>query len=115
MGEFKENAIIVVSQDGWLLENFEEFWDDEDVIFAAVNNAGLALQFASDRLRADKGIVLEAVNNTGTALQFASNQLKADKAVVLAAVKNDPYALSDASEELKVDDDVLDACEFKED
>jgi predicted nucleic acid-binding Zn-ribbon protein len=87
---FKNDAIVVVSNDGLDLENFEELQDDDDVVMAAVKNNGSALQFASERLRADKEIVI-------------------------AAVKNDPYVIVFASEELQDDDDVLDACETEED
>jgi hypothetical protein len=37
---------------------------------------GLALQFASDRLKGIKNVVLEAVKDNGLALQFASDNLK---------------------------------------
>lgn len=114
MNEFKKNVIDIVANNGWLLDNFSEFWDDEDIVNTAVQNEGLVLQYASDRLKNNKSIVLNAVRKTGIALQFASANLKADKEVVLVAVKNDPYALSEASEDLKYDDDILDACELKE-
>ena len=84
--EDKKNVLTIVSEDGWQLESFDEFADDEDVVLAAVNNSGSALQFASDRL-------------------------KNDKKIVIAAVSNDPYSISFASDELQSDDDVLDACE----
>ena len=88
--EYKNDAIVAVSNDGLDLENFEELQDDDDVVMAAVKNNGGALQFASERLRADKDIVI-------------------------AAVKNDPYVIEFASDDLQDDDDVLDACEAEED
>jgi hypothetical protein len=44
---------------------------------------------------------MEAVKNDGWALQYASEKLRADNDVVIEAVKND-RVLSYASEELKI-------------
>ena len=45
---------------------------------AAINKNGLALEFASDKLKADKEIVI-AISNNGAALEYASEELKDDK------------------------------------
>jgi len=60
--------------------------DDDDVVCAAVNQDGYALQFASKRLRKKKAVVLLAVKQNGLALQFASKGLRKNKDVVMAAV-----------------------------
>jgi hypothetical protein len=81
----KEIAIAAVNIDGWQLENYPEFLDDDDVVLAAVKNEGASIQFASERL-------------------------KSDKKTVLAAIKNDPYILDFVDEKFRDDDDVLDLC-----
>jgi hypothetical protein len=81
----KEIAIAAVSTDGWQLENYPTFQDDDDVVLAAVKNEGASIQFASERL-------------------------KSDKKTVLAAIKNDPYILDFVDEKFRDDDDVLNLC-----
>ena len=49
---------------------------------AAVKRNGLALQYASYELRADKELVLAAVAQDGDLLRYASENLQADKQVV---------------------------------
>lgn len=83
--EDKEIALAAVKADGWQLENYSDFQDDNDVVLCAVEHTGSAVQFASDRL-------------------------KSDKSIVLAAAKNDPYILDFVDEKFKDDDDVIDAC-----
>jgi hypothetical protein len=90
MDEYKKNVIQIIQDDGWLLKYYEDFWDDD-------------------------AVVLAAVKDQGDALQFASGRLKATKEIVIAAVENNPYALQFAAEELQVDDDILDICEYKDD
>lgn len=90
MDDYKNNVLMIIRDDGWLLKHYEEFWDDDEVVLAAVKDQGDALQFASDRL-------------------------KATKAIVIAAVENNPYALQFAADKLQVDDDILDICEHKGD
>ena len=66
---------------------------DKEVVLAAVQQDGLALQFASEDLRADREVVLAAVQQHGLALQYASAELRADREVVLAAVQQNGEAL----------------------
>jgi hypothetical protein len=82
----KDAAIAAVSTDGFQLENYPEFQDDKEVVIAAINESGAAIQFASSRLRCDKE-------------------------VVLLAVKNDPNILDFVDKKFRDDDDVMDACE----
>ena len=63
------------------------------MVLAAVKADGLALEFASEELRADGGVVLAAVKTDGLALQFASEALQTDRAVVLTAVAQNCKAL----------------------
>ena len=64
---------------------------DKEVALAAVKNTGYALEFASDELKADKEVVTTAVNNAGDALAYASHKFKADKEVVMLAVNVDMH------------------------
>ena len=48
-------------------------------------------------LRGDRDVVLAAVQQDGDALEYASAELQADREVVLAAVQQDGYALEYAS------------------
>ena len=47
-----------------------------EVVMAAVNNNGMALQCASDEFKADKEVVMAAVSNDEDALEFAADELK---------------------------------------
>ena len=72
---------------------------DTEVVLAAVQQNGLALECASEALRADKEVVLAAVQQDGGALQFASETMCADKEVVVAAVQQDWHVLQFAAKE----------------
>ena len=80
---------------------------DRKIVSAAVNQFGLALQHASEDLRADREIVLAAVKQNGEALEYASEQLKSDDEVVLASVNQTFGALKYVSEELKLGGEML--------
>ena len=62
-------------------------YNKKESVLEAVKRNGWALQYASDKLKADRKIVLEAVKQNGEVLQFASKELKADRKVVLEADK----------------------------
>jgi hypothetical protein len=51
-----------VTKDGLALQSFEECYKDSDeIVLVAVNNNGMALQFASERLRNNFNIALVAI------------------------------------------------------
>jgi hypothetical protein len=79
------------------------FGSDHDLLLAAVQRDGLALRYASDKLKDDKDIVLAAVKNNGLALRFASDCLKDTLVVARAAVENNGMALIYASDQLRDD------------
>jgi hypothetical protein len=54
----------------------------------AVKQSGLALEFASKELQADRDVVIEAVNQNGEALSYASAKLKGDKELKKIAKEN---------------------------
>ena len=76
-------------------------------MLAAVKQNGMALKFASDKLRSDHEVVLAAVNENGSALEHAAREFRLDRELVLAAVKNDGSSLKYASDELKADHQVV--------
>ena len=57
-----------------------------EIVLAAVAQDGVALVYASEKLKGDKEVVLAAVRQNGDALGYASEELQIDKEVVLAAV-----------------------------
>ena len=83
--------------------------DDREVVHACIKQYSPAMQFASERLRADKDTVLLAATGPqgGSALQFASKELRADKDIILQVVARDGTALGHASKALRGDKDVV--------
>ena len=56
--------------------NENSSWDE---VLVAVQEDGLAIEYASDYLRDDKEVALAAVNEDGRALEFVSEFLRKDK------------------------------------
>ncbi|EFC44680.1 predicted protein [Naegleria gruberi] len=63
--------------------------NDRDVMFEAVKQEGMALEYASLILKNDRDLVLRAVQQDGNAIQFASDELKRDRVIILEAIKSD--------------------------
>ena len=61
---------------------------DREEMLAAVKNDGLALEYASDTLKADREVVLEAVKQNGYALEYASEELQNDPELKKLAPNN---------------------------
>ena len=101
----KKIVLDAVEIDGMILGtdllNKSVFINDMDVVAAAVQQNGMALQYTSAELQGDREIVMEAVNNNGMALQYATEKLQRDREIVMVAVKQDGEALQYASERLK--------------
>lgn len=49
-----------------------------DLVWLAVSQEGMALEYASEQLQADRRIVMKALSRDGCALQFAAPELRAD-------------------------------------
>jgi len=108
LAQEKSDVIEKVSKYWYALKEQKEVWRaDKDVLLAAVQNDGLALQFGVPKLRGDRDIVLQAVRQKGTALGSASDELRNDVEIVLEAVKQDGWALQCASEEMKATKDIV--------
>ena len=99
---------IAVAQNGLALEfASERLRNDPNVVKIAVAQNGYALEFASVGLRDDPEVVKTAVAKNGEALQFASDGLRNDPAVVKIAVAQNGYALEFASVGLRNDPEVV--------
>jgi hypothetical protein len=66
---------------------------DEEIVLAAVQQNGLALQFASPEIQAESAIVLKAMQQNVLAFRHASEELKDDYDFVLKAVQQNGLAL----------------------
>jgi len=96
--------MVAVTQAGYALQwASDELRADREVVMVAMTQAGYALQWASDELRADREVVMAAVAQNGAALLFASAELRADREVVMAAVAQNGDALRLASAKLRTD------------
>jgi len=99
-GKNYETMMKAVSRYGQSLEHAsDELKQKRDLVQAAVQADGVALQFAGD-FKQDKKLVLKAVNQNGQALQYADDTLRKDRDVVLTAITNDGLALEHADENL---------------
>ena len=78
--------------------------DDREVVIAACNQNGQALQYASAALQDDREVVLAACKQNGLALQYASVALKDDREVVVEGCNQNGGALRYASVALLKDD-----------
>jgi hypothetical protein len=99
-----ECVINAVSNYGGSLEfASKKLKNDKNVVSTAVINIGIALQFASKELQDDNEIVINAIGNYGgLALEFASERLKNNKKIVFQAFKcdNNQFILYFANKEL---------------
>ena len=104
-----EKYILIDSlkRNPFILKDYVEFQDDEEIVNVAVKKNGLALEFASSRLQNNYNMVMTAVSKNGLALQFASKELRSNFEIVNAAVKSNGLALQYASNELKNNRDVV--------
>lgn len=76
-------------------------------ISSLVEQNGVYLEFASNRLKDNMDIVKAAVKNNGLSLRFASEELRNDKEIVLEAINQNPKAIEFASIELQNDTDII--------
>ena len=81
--------------------------DQYDQVLAAVKKQGLALKYASDRLKADPRIVETAVRQNGAALAYAPSNFRDDRTTVRAAVQQSGMALEFASPQFQKDRSIV--------
>lgn len=65
--------------------------DDEELLCKVMKLWGLAIQYASERCKGLRSVVMAASSDYGMALRFASDELVADRAVVLHACAETTY------------------------
>ena len=104
-----EKYILIDSlkRNPFILKDYVDFQDDEEIVKVAVKKNGLALKFASSRLQNNYNIVMTAVSKNGLALEFASEDLRGNFEIVYEAVKSNGLALQYASNELKSNKEVV--------
>ena len=54
-------------------------WNSKDAVMKAVQQNGMNLQYASEKLRNNKNITLAAIRQDGAALEYASEKLRNNK------------------------------------
>ena len=68
----------------------KDLFSDKELVLAAVQKSGSALQYASKALKADKEVVLAAVQQNGRAIEYACLTLQEDEEVLNARRKEEP-------------------------
>lgn len=81
--------------------------DNYDVVFASVKEIGHALNWASDRLKADKDIVLEAIYSTPMAFAAAHPTLRTDSELVELVLQKTPQILCHMPEQITSNKDMI--------
>ena len=106
---FKDRDIVklAVLAVGTALKYAPEFQDDFEIVLSAVEIDGMALEFASDRLRKDKEVVQSAVKSESLALQWAGAKWKKDYETILLAVSKSGDAIQFLSKQWRNNIDIV--------
>ena len=88
-------------------EKEKENYTDKEYVQERVKNDGMALEYASEKLRADMDVVLCAIENDVDSVSFVSEDMWSSKSFVKEAVKIWSGYLYYASEELRADKDIV--------
>jgi len=100
----REVVLAAVEQCGWALQHaVEELQSDRDVVFQAVRQNGLTLQCASQELARDPAVALAAVAQCGRALEFVAPELQSDRGFLMEAVRQNGRVLKHAAAEFRAD------------
>jgi Domain of unknown function (DUF4116) len=92
----RDMACLAVSLKGSLLghpETMVRWKDDDDVVLAAVSQNGLALEFASERLKKSDRVLRAALRQNGLALAYAGERARRCDTYVKIAVHQNYYAI----------------------
>ena len=104
----KELMLDAVKIKGGTLKSVSErLRGDKDVVRAALNQNGFAIDFATDNIKDDKEFALIALTNKPGSFMFLSERLRDDKELAMLAVKSDGFLLESASERLKNDKEIV--------
>jgi len=76
---------------------------DREVVLSAVREDGLMLEYAAEKLKRDRDLALIAIEQDWRAMQFLPDDLRADRKLVLTAVKRSGLALQFAAPKLQAD------------
>jgi hypothetical protein len=104
--DFKTNTLIkkLVARNGnalaFALPDQRDSWE---IVSEAIDNCGIAFEFASENIRSKRYAARKAVLKNGLALQFASVDWRKDYRICSKAVLNDGLALQYCSDELRKD------------
>jgi len=101
--ESVHTAVSVVRRNGLWLGNRLKFQDHRGVVLAAVQNNGLALLHASERLRDDFEVVSAAMRQNHDAIKYASSRLRQDREMLLLELELNPSCAERLSFDLKSD------------
>lgn len=97
----KHIVMLAVNNDGMAIQYAcESFCDDRDVVMTAVRSNGMSLMYASASLREDNMVVLAAILENGLALKFASKTLQSVRTVVRTAMSQNHMAICFGSDDL---------------
>eukprot|EP00747_Dinoflagellata_sp_TGD_P210118 gnl/TRDRNA2_/TRDRNA2_83439_c3_seq1.p1 gnl/TRDRNA2_/TRDRNA2_83439_c3~~gnl/TRDRNA2_/TRDRNA2_83439_c3_seq1.p1 ORF type:complete len:328 (+),score=69.54 gnl/TRDRNA2_/TRDRNA2_83439_c3_seq1:108-986(+) len=100
--------MAAVTAEGLALEYASpEMRADREVVMAALQQDAWALEFASDELKEDRELVLVAVLKDGQSFVFSGQAARGDKEIVLIAVRQNGDLLELARQELKMDKQVV--------
>lgn len=90
--EYKDENIIIqgLEFDGKNLVHVPEINDIYKYVKLAVNQDGLALEYASRRLKDNDDIVISAVKNNGWAINLASSRLQETQDIIDMAISKSP-------------------------
>jgi len=86
----------------------QRLFDNKDFVMHVIVQDGHLIEYASERLRADRDVVNAAIDMNGyMGLQFAHKRFTKEKDLCLRALKNFGYALEFVHESIRDDPDIL--------
>lgn len=93
----KKNLNTLLKENGLALSLAPENFKTERVVYHAVKQNGMALQYAGASLQGNRRIVFQAVSQNGMALQFAKKELQNEKIIVEKSIEKSriPLQFSD--------------------
>lgn len=101
--DFSDEDLAVLAESNPQIVRADPLGASRATMLAAVHYNGLALQYASPELCADREMATLAVSQNWRALKFASDSLRGSKPLVKKALRQSGLALQHASEELRGD------------
>lgn len=84
--------------------------NNEEIVRKIVKNNGKSFQYASERLKDDKGFVLEMIPESHYIIRFVSERLKNDEDIVFTSLKCDHTALGYVNERFSKDGNLVLKC-----